>query len=79
MTHGDDPFVDVIGKEEVYEAFAELLIPLAEDLALAERLTLEIGGRYSKYSHAGGVDTYKAGLEWVPVEGLNVRTSYNFV
>jgi outer membrane receptor protein involved in Fe transport len=66
----------VIGKEAVYEAYAELLMPLAEDAAFAEYLALEVGGRYSHYDHAGSVNTYKAGIEWFPVNSLRLRAMY---
>jgi iron complex outermembrane receptor protein len=66
----------VIGKEDVYEVYAEMLIPLAEGLTFADYLALEIGGRYSDYDHAGSVDTYKMGLEWRPIAGFGFRGMY---
>jgi len=66
----------VIGKEEVYEAYTEMLIPLANGAAFAEYLALEIGGRYSSYDQAGSVETYKAGIEWLPIYGLRMRGMY---
>jgi len=70
---GDAP---VSGKEDVYEAYAEMLIPLADNVAFAEYLALEIGGRYSSYENAGNVETYKTGLEWLPVSSLRFRGMY---
>ena len=67
---GDAP---VIGTEDVYEAYAEMLIPLADHAAFAEYLALEIGGRFSSYEHAGDVETWKVGLEWLPVSSLSFR------
>ena len=63
----------VIGKEQVYEVYAEMLLPLADGVTLAEYLALEVGGRYSDYDNAGGVETYKVGLEWIPVTSLGLR------
>jgi iron complex outermembrane receptor protein len=70
---GESP---VTGKEQVYEVYAEMLIPLADGVTLAEYLALEVGGRYSDYDNAGGVETYKAGLEWIPVTGLGFRAMF---
>jgi len=61
----------VIGQETVYEFYTEASIPLAEDVAWAEYLGLEVGGRLSDYDHAGRVETWKIGGEWqlpVPVK-----------
>lgn len=69
-------FAPVKGKETVYEAYTEMLVPLANGAALAEYLALEIGGRYSVYDHAGDVETYKAGFEWAPVSSLRFRGMY---
>ena len=66
----------VIGKESVYEAYTELLLPLADGAPFAEYLALELGGRYSRYDYAGGVTTYKAGFEWVPVSSVRFRGMY---
>jgi len=70
---GFDGIPSVLGEEEVYEVFAEILIPLLEDKALADYLALELGYRYSKYEHADSVDTYKVGLEWRPVASVGFR------
>ena len=69
-------FAPVNGKESVYEAYTELLVPLANGATLAEYLALELGGRYSSYDHAGDVETYKAGFEWAPVSSIRFRGMY---
>ncbi len=66
----------VFGKESVYEGYTELLLPLADGAAFAEYLALELGGRISKYDHAGEVETYKVGFEWVPVSSVRFRGMY---
>jgi outer membrane receptor protein involved in Fe transport len=76
MTFGDNPFVDVIGEEQVAEVFAELLLPLVAGAPLVDYLALELGARYSRYENAGTTDTYKAGLDWSPVPGLRFRGMY---
>jgi outer membrane receptor protein involved in Fe transport len=66
----------VIGEESVTEVYAEALIPLAEDAPFARRLSIEVGGRYSDYDHAGSVDTWKFGGEWEPIEDLRFRAMW---
>jgi iron complex outermembrane receptor protein len=61
------------GASEVGEIYAEAVIPLVADQPLAKQLVLELGGRYSDYSHAGSGTTYKAGGEWQPIDGLRFR------
>jgi outer membrane receptor protein involved in Fe transport len=64
------------GTEEVFEIYAEAVVPLASDRAWADYLGLEVGARYSEYKHAGSMWTYKAGGEWQPFEGLRLRVMY---
>jgi outer membrane receptor protein involved in Fe transport len=66
----------VIGEESVSEVYAEALIPLAEDAPFARRLSLEVGGRYSDYDHAGSADTWKVGGEWEPIADLRFRAMW---
>jgi outer membrane receptor protein involved in Fe transport len=70
---GESP---VQGTEEVFEIYAEAVVPLASDLGWAEYLGLEVGGRYSRHKHAGEVWTYKLGGEWQPLESLRLRTMH---
>ena len=70
------PSSPVTGTESVYEIYSEAVIPLARENRWADYLGLEIGGRYSKYGHAGGVWTYKAGAEWQLIETLRFRTMH---
>lgn len=67
---GDSP---VVGSESVFEIYTEMLLPLASETSFAEYLGLEIGGRYSDYEFAGGVTTWKAGLEWQVNSTLRLR------
>jgi iron complex outermembrane receptor protein len=43
----------------------------------AQDLVFETGYRYSDYELSGGVDTYKFGLQWAPVESVRLRGSFN--
>lgn len=67
---GFNPFDSVSGSINVYEFFGEALIPLLTDHRFADRLEIEAGGRWSHYSTAGGVWTWKAGGQWRPTENL---------
>jgi outer membrane receptor protein involved in Fe transport len=67
---GFSTFAGAEGAISVYETFGELLVPVLDGQPFAEHLELELGGRYSHYSSAGGVWTWKAGGQWMPFEGL---------
>jgi outer membrane receptor protein involved in Fe transport len=67
---GDAP---VNGKEEVTEVYVEAIVPMLSDSAGGQQLDVEIGGRYSKYKNAGGVETYKFGGTWRPADSLLLR------
>jgi outer membrane receptor protein involved in Fe transport len=66
----------VSGGFHVWEAFTEMRLPLAEHIVGAESLALEGGYRYSSYTLGFNTNTYKAGLEWKPVQDLLLRGSY---
>jgi outer membrane receptor protein involved in Fe transport len=76
MEFGDYPTSDVIGEERVSEVFAELLLPLFEGAVLADYMALELGARHSRYSHAGGEDAWKAGLEWSLDGNVRLRAMF---
>ena len=76
-------------KYEVKELYAEVSIPLLEDMSFARSLVFEGGLRYSRYKSdvtnlvSGGTFgnsfsnwTFKAGGEWEPVDGVRVRGLY---
>ena len=65
----------VDGTESVFELYGETLIPLL-DAASGQGLALELGARWSDYKNAGSVWTYKAGLDWRPIESLRLRTMF---
>jgi iron complex outermembrane recepter protein len=77
---GDDlgflPGVPAAGSTEVWELFAEARVPLVADRPFVRELTAELGLRYSDYDSVGGVWTWKALGEWVPVAGLRARGGY---
>lgn len=69
-------FQPAFGAVEVHEAFAELLVPLLLDKPYAEYLAIEAGARRSDYNTAGTTDTWKIGIEWIPIDGLRLRAMY---
>jgi iron complex outermembrane recepter protein len=72
---GASPTIDE--SASVTEFFTELRVPLIQDMAFAQLLDLELGYRYSDYELSGGVDTYKVGMQWMPVEDVRFRASFN--
>lgn len=65
------------GSYDVYEGFAEVLIPVLSDLPLVDELTLEGAVRYSDYSTIGGAAVWKAAAIWKPMPDLTIRGGYN--
>ncbi len=62
---------------DVSEAYVEFRVPLVQGKTGAQDLVFETGYRYSDYELSGGVDTYKFGLQWAPVESIRLRGSFN--
>jgi outer membrane receptor protein involved in Fe transport len=61
---------------ETSEGFAELSVPLIQDLWLAQDLSVSAGYRYGSYSTAGAVTSYKYGIQWQPVADIRLRGLY---
>ena len=66
----------VTGRYNVSEVYGEVRVPLIQDQELFEDLSLNGGYRYSSYSNAGAVNTYKYGAEWQPVDDIRFRGSF---
>jgi iron complex outermembrane receptor protein len=47
------------------------------NVPVMESLTLDLAYRYSDYSTSGGANTYRAGLDWQPVEMVRLRAGFN--
>lgn len=69
---GDDPLG---GRFDVWEAFAETLVPLVNDKPLINALDLSAAVRYAQYSGSGGVVAWKAGLDWRLNDSLRFRVT----
>jgi outer membrane receptor protein involved in Fe transport len=78
---GAAPNID--GGYNVYEAVAEVAIPLVQGKPGFESLTLNAGVRYSDYevdapgSPTYDTWTYKIDGTWEPIEGLSIRGGYS--
>jgi len=64
------------GAVDVSEIFAEAVIPILADAPGAELLEATLGYRISDWSTAGNVDSYKAELNYLPVESVRLRASF---
>ena len=64
------------GGFDVTDTFVELAVPLVTNTPGFNDLTLQGGFRYSDYSTVGGVESYKVGGSWEPVEDFRVRAVY---
>jgi iron complex outermembrane recepter protein len=63
----------------MYAGFAELFVPLfgaSNATPGLRRLDLSIAGRHEKYSDFGNTTNPKLGMNWSPVDGLLVRSSW---
>lgn len=60
---------------DVEEGFAEVRIPVIQDMPLAKDISLNGGYRYSSYSSAGAVNSYKYGAEWQVIDDIRFRVS----
>ena len=60
----------------VTEGFGELQMPIVQDKEFFQSLTLNAGYRYSDYSSAGAVSSYKYGFDWQPIDDFRLRGSY---
>jgi iron complex outermembrane receptor protein len=68
--------VGVTGGYNVGEIYGEALVPLVADVTGFKYLGLELGIRWSDYSSVGSVLSYKAGIEYEPVDGIRFRGMY---
>ncbi|HET9158977.1 MAG TPA: TonB-dependent receptor [Caulobacteraceae bacterium] len=67
----------ISGSTNLWEGFGEAEVPILKDRTLVQSLDANFAGRYTDYSNGGGVTTWKAGLTYVPVQGLRFRAAYS--
>lgn len=63
------------GSYTVKETYIEATAPLLKDHALARSLELNGAFRHTDYSTSGGVDTWKVGFVYQPIEDLRLRAT----
>ncbi len=63
------------GGYDVWELFTEFNLPLWESESGAQRLELDVAGRYSDYSTSGGINSHKLGVNLKMAEFLRFRTT----
>lgn len=66
----------IAGDYDVWEGYVESLVPLVTDKPFVQSLNLELGYRRSDYSTSGGVESYKYGAEWAPVDDIRFRAMF---
>jgi iron complex outermembrane receptor protein len=59
----------------VWEVAGETLIPLAKDMPFAKSLEVNAAARYTDYSTSGTVWTWKAGLDYLPIDDIRFRAT----
>jgi len=57
------------------EFYVEVLVPIVEDVAFADEISLEGAYRISNYSNTEAADTYKIGLNWAINTEVRVRAN----
>lgn len=67
------PIADAGGDYDVFEAFAELSIPILQDVAFAQDLSLDAAIRFSDYSTIGQTTAWKLGGVWALDEQIKFR------
>ena len=70
---------NTFGTYDVSEFFLEANVPVLQNMALIEELTLQLGFRSSDYSTTGVEDTWKIGGTWSPTEDLQFRGNFQKV
>lgn len=74
---------NISGGYDVYEAVAEINLPLVQGADWAKELSLEAGIRYSDYSidaptnPSFSTTTWKTGLSWVPHDDVTFRATFS--
>jgi outer membrane receptor protein involved in Fe transport len=71
-----DTAIPTSGTQNVREVFGELLIPVLRDKPFVDTLSLDLGFRHSQYDLFGGVNTWKADLNWKPIHTVTIRGGY---
>jgi outer membrane receptor protein involved in Fe transport len=68
---------NTFGDYTVNEAYVEALVPLLKDLPAVQSLEIEGSARLGDYSTVGNVFSWKAGLNWAPLDDVRFRAVYS--
>lgn len=63
------------GEYDVTEFYAETVVPVLKDVALAQQVDVNAAFRSTDYSTSGQVDTWKLGLSWRVNDDVRVRAT----
>jgi iron complex outermembrane recepter protein len=66
--------------QEIFDrdGYAEIFIPLVSDVAFLQKLSLDIGGRYSSFSNnIPSAKTFKISPDWQVTRSFRIRGGYN--
>lgn len=61
------------GGYDVYDAFAEIRLPILRDRPFAKELTVDGAVRLASYSTLGEATTWKVGGSWAPIDDITIR------
>lgn len=64
------------GEDTTQAIFAEIDLPIVEDLPLIKSLTMNASARYTDVDSYGSGDTYKVGLNWEITDTLRLRAGH---
>ena len=76
VAHQFSKVSNIQGEAEVWEAFAETLIPIF-DTGNGTSLTANLAGRWADYSGSGTIWAYKGGLDFSVIDGIRLRGTYS--
>ena len=70
-----NPAISTSGEIEAVDYLAEVDIPLVMDQPFFKELRLGLAARYSDYDLFDASETYRASLQWAPIDDLRLRAT----
>ena len=68
--------IGIKGATKSDDMYTEFRLPIADSVAGAHDLSVDLAYRYSDYGNNLTTSTYKAGIEWAPIADVRLRASY---
>ena len=65
------------GRYDTTEMFAEIDVPLIEDMGFIQQLSADAAVRYADYSTVGSTTSWKVGGNWTVNDALRLRANYS--